>query len=298
MDYYKACKILDLNTAFKSNELRHNYYTFALKYHPDRNSSSEATGDFQEILEAYTYLKKYSDLTNPDIDNLDKDNHNSYTDLLEQFMTGIIGKNFDTAKFLPILQNECSKISLEILKQLPKTTTIQLQKFTQQYADILNINSEIVDALNTIVCDNSKDDSIIVLKPTLENLLNDEIYKVNFQNETYCIPLWHHELIYELSNNYLVIECEPILPNYISLDNYNNLYINISTSVSTLINQTNIDINIGNNKYIVPVKDLYLRKFQRYCINALGISLINTKDIFNVDTRANIFVDIRFIDIE
>ena len=118
MDYYKACKILDLNAAFKSNELRHNYYTFALKYHPDRNSSSEATKNFQEILEAYTYLKKYSDLTKPDMDN-----HNSYTELLEQFMTGIIGKNLDTAKFLPILQNECTKISLELLKQLPKTTT-------------------------------------------------------------------------------------------------------------------------------------------------------------------------------
>jgi len=293
MDYYKACKILDLNPTFKSNELRHNYCTYALKCHPDRDPSTEATENFQETLEAYTHLKKYSDLAKPDMDNC-----SSYTDLLEQFMSGIVGKKLDTNKFLPILQNECTKISLELLKQLPKTTILQLQKISLQYADILNINSEVIDALNVIVSDHTKNDSIIVLKPTLENLLNDEVYKVNYQNETYCIPLWHHELVYDLSNNLLVIECDPILPDYISLDNYNNLYINISTSVSTLINQTNIDICIGNNKYVVPVKDLYLRKFQRYCINIHGISLINTKDIFNVDSRANIFVDIRFIDIE
>ena len=293
MDYYKACKILDLNTTFKSNELRHNYYTSALKYHPDRNPDTEATENFQEILEAYTYLKNYSDL-----DKTDLDSPSSYTDLLEQFMSGIIGKNLDTSKFLPLLQNECTKISLELLKQLPKSTIMQLQKFTCQYADILNINAEVVDALNTVVSDHTKNDSIIVLKPTLENLLNDEVYKVCFKNETYCIPLWHHELVYDLSDNLLVIECEPMLPDYISLDNYNNLYINISTSVSTLINQTNIDICIGDNKYVVPVQALYLRKFQRYRINGQGISLINTKEIFNVDTRANIFVDIRFIDIE
>ena len=203
MDYYKACKILDLNPTFKSNELRHNYYTLALKHHPDKNSNPEATKNFQEILEAYTYLEKYSDLTKP---NLDK--RSSYTDLLEQFITGIIGKNLDIAKFLPILQNECTKISLELLKQLPKTTIIQLQKFIQQYAELLNINTEIVNTLNTIALDNTKNDTIIILKPTLENLLNDEIYKVNFQNETYCIPLWHHELIYDLSNSNLIIECE------------------------------------------------------------------------------------------
>lgn len=293
MDYHKACEILDLNTTFKSNELRHNYYTFALKYHPDRNPDPEATEKFKEILEAYTYLKKYSDLPKPDMDK-----HSSYAELLEQFMSGIIGKNLETSKFLPLLQNECTKISLELLKQLPKTTIMQLYKFSSQYADILNINSEVIDALNTIVSDHTKNDYMVVLNPSLENLLNDEIYKVNYQNETYCIPLWHHELVFELSNNLLVIECEPTLPEYISLDNYNNLYINISTSVSTLINQTNIDICIGDNKYIVPVKDLYLRKFQRYRINDHGISLINTKDIFNIDNRANIFVDIRFIDIE
>jgi hypothetical protein len=293
MDYYRACKILDLNTTFKSDELKHNYYAFALKFHPDRNTSSEATETFQEILEAYTYLKKYSDFAKTDIDN-----RNSYTELVEQFISGIIGKNLDTSKLLPILQNEYTKISLELLKQLPKLTIMQLHKFANQYADILNINIDVINALNEIVSLHTKNDSIIVLKPTLDNLLNDEVYKVSFQDETYCIPLWHHELVYELSNNLLIIECEPVLPDYISIDNHNNLYINISTSVSSLISQTNIDICIGANKYVVPVKDLYLRKFQRYHINGLGISLINTKDIFNVDARASIFVDIRFIDIE
>lgn len=294
MDYYNACKILDLNTTFSSKDLKHNYYKLALKYHPDKNIIVGSTEKFQEILDAYIYLQKYSDLPNCDIDN----QNNSYTNILEQFMSGIIGKNLEISKFLPILNNKCTKISIEFLKQLPKSTIIQLYKFTQEYTDVLTINQEVLTALNAIVTNHTTNNSTITLNPSLENLLNDEVYKLTFKNETYCVPLWHHELVFDLSNNLLVIDCDPILPEYINLDKYNNLYINISTSVSTLINQVNIDICIGDNTYVIPVKELYLRKFQRYTLKGNGVALINTKDIFNIKSRANIYVDIRFIDIE
>jgi hypothetical protein len=168
----------------------------------------------------------------------------------------------------------------------------------REYTDILTINQDVLAALNTIVSNHTTNNSTITLNPSLENLLNDEVYKLTLKNETYCVPLWHHELVFDLSNHLLVIECEPNLPEYITLDKYNNLYINISTSTSTIINQVNIDICIGENTYIIPINELYLRKFQRYTLKGNGIALINTKDIFNIKSRANIYVDIRFIDIE
>ena len=72
MNYNNACNILDLNITFNERELKHNYYMKALKFHPDKNKDINAKKDFQEILDAYEYLK---DSKNIDNDN-DNDNDN------------------------------------------------------------------------------------------------------------------------------------------------------------------------------------------------------------------------------
>ena len=58
MNFQKACKILDINDKQKLNvdELKHKYKLYALKFHPDKNKSIDATEKFQEINSAYQYL--------------------------------------------------------------------------------------------------------------------------------------------------------------------------------------------------------------------------------------------------
>ena len=297
MNYNKACVILELSSTFTDKELRQSYYIKALQYHPDKNNNIETTKKFQEILDAYTYLKKYIDISKSDIENIENID-NSYSNILEQFMSGIIGKNLEINKFMPILNNKCSQISLEFINQLPKTTVLQFYKIAQQYSNIFDIDPIILEKLSIIVSNYTEKDTTIILKPSLDNLLNDDVYKLNHKDNIYLIPLWHHELIYEISNNLLTIQCEPELPEYISLDTHNNLYINISTSVTTLIKEENLDICIGKYNYIIPVQNLYLKKFQRYKIKENGISKIDTKYIYNIQNRGNIYLDIRFIDIE
>ena len=109
--------------------------------------------------------------------------------------------------------------------------------------------------------------------------------------------MWHNELVYELSNNLLIIQCEPELPEYINMDHCNNLYVNLSTTLKSILNDSSITINIGTKKYIIPINELYIRKYQRYTFLKQGISLINTKDIYNIDSRANIYVDICLTDV-
>ena len=128
-------------------------------------------------------------------------------------------------------------------------------------------------------------------------MLNDEIYKLEYNNEIYYIPLWHQELEYELNKNLLIVQCQPILPECIEIDENNNLNLLLVTELKKIMNDEKIIINIANKSFDIVVSKLLIKKYQRYTIIGKGISLINTKDIYNIDYRANINIDIHFKDI-
>ena len=135
------------------------------------------------------------------------------------------------------------------------------------------------------------------LYPTLSNLLNDEVYIYKYNDEDYYIPYWHHELIYDVSFNSLIFQCEPKLPDYINIDKFNNLYISINTNIKDVLNTNNIDITISNTTYTIPICDLKIKKLQRYIFKSCGISKINIKNIYCNNERADIYIDILFNDI-
>jgi hypothetical protein len=300
MNYYNACIILNLPNVFTDKELKQNYYMKALQYHPDKNLEPEAKQKFQEILEAYNYLSKYKEGIEG-IEGLEgmegvppfKDN---YINILEKFVNLMTGKTTDKDTFLSLLNSKYTEITIELLKQFPKNTLLKFHKFITQYKDILP-NNNINRKLDDIIKEYTKDDTIIDLTPSLENLINNEIYKLLVKDETYYIPLWHHELVYDISDNSLFVKCDPDLPEYITLDNYNNLYMNISMTLVSIINNDSLTINILEKQYIIPIQELYIKKYQRYTFKNEGIALIDTKNIYNIENRGNICIDIHFTDI-
>lgn len=299
MNYNKATNILGLDDGFSEKELKHNYYLKALQFHPDKNNLTDTTEKFKEILDAYIFLKKYKNIYNfgDSGSETERERDNSYTNILEHFINGMLYKNIDANKFLSILNNKCSELSIELLQHFSKDTLLKLHQFVRKYSDILHINNDIIEKLDILITDYTKNDTIQYINPSLENLINDEIYKLDLGNETYYIPTWHHELVYEISDNLLIIQCEPDLPEYITLDQYNNLYVSLSMTLQSILNDDSITINIGTKKYIIPINELYIKKYQRYVFNSQGISLINTKEIYNVDNKANVYVDICLTDV-
>ena len=304
MDYCKAINILELFDGFTEKELKHNYYLKALEYHPDKNTDIDAKNKFQEILAAYNFLKKHNDMY-----NFPENTENSYSNILEQFISGILDKNTDTNNFLSILNNKCSEISIELLQHFSKDALLKLHKFANQYSDILYINKDIIQKLEILINDHTKNDIIQNISPSINNLINDDIFQLTYENEIYNIPTWHHELIYEISDishstnntnnttNLFIVKCDPDLPEYITLDQYNNLYVSLSTTMKSILNDDSITINIGTKKFIILINELYIKKYQRYIFRRQGISLINTKEIYNVNNRANVYIDIHFTDI-
>ena len=58
MNFEKAIKLLDINGSFTERELKKAYFKQALKYHPDKNKDENTKTRFQDIGEAYGFLRK------------------------------------------------------------------------------------------------------------------------------------------------------------------------------------------------------------------------------------------------
>ena len=83
MSYYE---ILGVNNDSSDTEIRKAYRVLSLKYHPDKNSSEEATIKFQEINEAYetlrdTDLRKKYDRKDAMGENLNFNNADQFNDI-------------------------------------------------------------------------------------------------------------------------------------------------------------------------------------------------------------------------
>lgn len=311
MNYNEACVILELSSNFNYQELKHNYYSLALKYHPDKNFEIDATSKFQNIQCAYNYLNNLYTQNKleetrrtsmmPD-DNLDSTDYNDFVKII---LDNIINKKIYNDKIISLLTLKCNELTFTFLNSLPKHTIIELHAIVAKYSSILNINPDILDKINKINLNknnemndtNANNEEIkIILKPSLTNLLNADLYKYTDRGNDLYVPYWHHELVYDLSQCTIIFKCEPDLPDFITIDEFNNLYITITINISDIINFKNIDISIGDKKHIIPVNELKIIKQQTYIIKKQGIPLINMKKIYNINLRADIHFIIVFKD--
>jgi len=304
MNYRIACDILQLPDNFNEKTLRKHYYIQALKYHPDRNiAGDESKESFQKILEAYNYLlEDHFNLHMGNSENKENrgENEMTYFKILESFFNCIINKNSispsEVNKFTQILNLKLNDLSDEILNCFSKSLLIKLDSFMGNYSHVLKMNGPVLNRIKEIIKNHLKNDKIIVVNPNLDNLFDDDLYRLEFEGEEYFIPFWHHELIYELSDNMLMVQCEPSLPDYMEIDENNNLHFSISLKIGEIMQLDSIDINLGKRNFIIPVNKLLVRKRQTYTIRNMGISKINTKSIYDISQKSDILINIIFTD--
>jgi hypothetical protein len=315
MNFNEACNILELSSNFNSQELKHNYYSLALKYHPDKNFEIDATSKFQNIQSAYAYL---NNLNNSNINETNDPKHeepSNYNDFIKLILDNIISQ-----KNISLFMLKYNELTFTFLNSLPNHSIIELHAIVTKYSKILNINPAILDKINILKeifdlnnntntnntntntntnnTNNTNNEEIkIILKPSLNNLLNADLYKYTENGNDLYIPYWHHELVYDLSECTIIFKCEPDLPDFITIDEFNNLYITITINIFDIINFKNIDISIGEKIYIIPVDELKIVKQQTYIIKKQGIPLINMKKIYNITLKADIYFNIVFNDI-
>jgi DnaJ-class molecular chaperone len=288
MNFNKARTILQINTTFSEVDLKKSYRIMALKYHPDKNphNQKESEEKFKEIQESYEFLSNHLQY-NKENNTANSDYNSIFSDFLSSFFSN---GSPEVNNIVNSILRDGQNASIKLFEKLDKDTAIKIFEFINNYQHILYVSKETVDKLKEIINKKIENDNMIILNPTLEDLLNDNIYVLTFEEEKYFIPLWHDEIYYKnkKNNNDIVVKCIPELPDNISLDNNNNLIINASFSISDLIKKEFVTYSIGNFTYEINVCKLYVTSNQQYIIKGKGISLIQPNEIYDNSKKGDV----------
>jgi curved DNA-binding protein CbpA len=310
MNHKDAFEILEINICemqynISLENLKKQYRKLALKYHPDKNGNTEESKQkFQEINEAFHYLKKdikYSNNGYLDDDYLDDDDNlksSLYFDILQNFMQNIFQEKYNDflSKVVNDIVNASKKISIKLFDNLDKESALNIYNFLSTNRSTLHLSQDILLNIREIVEKKYDNVEIYKLNPNIDDLLNNNLYKLYINNELLIVPLWHNECYFDISNCEIMVICEPELPNGITIDDENNIYIEkilyFNTELQNNIkNNNHLQIYLGNKELNIPLSKLYLKSEQYYRIKNEGLSKIK-KDIYDVSEKTDIIIKI------
>ena len=306
MNYKDAFEILEIDlpsvgyNGMSLEYLKKQYRKLALKHHPDKNGNTfESNEHFKKINEAYTYLKNENNFLYDEEDN--KQDSPLYYDVLKGFMKTVFeGKYNDLmSKIVNDIILAGKKISVKLFDDLDKDTALNIYTFLSNNRCILHLKQDILDAIREVVVKKYDNVDVYKLNPSITDLLNNNLYKLNINNELFLVPLWHNESYFDGSGCEIIVICEPELPEHISIDDDNNLILEKKIYdgkevYNMILNNGVICINLGEKEYKISVANLYMKKEQTYRIKNAGLSKIK-RDIYDVSEKTDIIVKITFM---
>jgi hypothetical protein len=236
--------------------LKRKYKTLALKCHPDKGGNSEK---FQKLNESYGILTQTKLSTIDD----SKIEHNDLKKYIELFMYLLHDKDLRS-----YLYGKC----LIIINNLKKHIH---ERFTKNLSNNKN--------------------EIIELNPSLNDVLINNLYKYNYDQTFFLIPLWHNEVHFEYEGKVIIFECNPNLPKNYYIDDDNTLHVVLEYDINSMIYEDYINIMVNNTEFKIPVKNLLIRKYQTYTVKEAGLSRINITDIYDTNIKKDIIFHINLI---
>ena len=278
MDLHKACNILNIefNDILDKKKLKKAYHREALRHHPDKIHSQKdhKNGDpgqrFREIREAYEFLNMYTEEKPTD------DYSSDYREYVKVYISSLFPKNVVDESIL-------NTIIDKIINKLETKSSELIHKWSGEYfIDLISILKR----------------NIYILNPTLDDLLNQNVYKLQHNGKEYIIPLWQSELEYDNSGSTLIVNCVPDLPEHIEIDEDNNIHISIRFSLFDKIHKRNnkIEISLGSKNFEVSIQDLQIKKYQTKKFVNSGIPKFVENDIYSVDNISDVNIHFEISD--
>jgi hypothetical protein len=308
MDIINACILLEIDvrylTKLSKEDIKKKYHKVALKHHPDKNGNTlEATHNFQQISEAYEYLM--NNLGFELEDNVcNNSNQTQYMNLLQMFIANIIKGNLKeiiSNILSTILKDSYNQLSNKIFDELDRDTCFEIFNFLNKYKLILHIKNDFIENIRNILIKKFSKDKIIILNPNIDDLFDNNIYKLMVEDQMYLVPLWHNELYYDAKDeesNEIIVLCSPDLPENVSIDDNNHLLVDLileKEKMYKLLDEEYLYVTLGKKEFSIPVNQLFLRKNQIKRFYKQGISEIIEQDIYNTTKKSDIIINIQFI---
>lgn len=307
MDFKKATDILEIKTHdlgysdLTLEYLKKQYHKLALLNHPDKNgNTNESNENFKQINEAYHYLKREIKNITQDDYNEETDNENTsvYFDALNFFMKSVMEGKYN--EFISKIVNDIvftsKKITLKLFEDLDKDSALNVYIFLSKHRFILHLSEKILEEVRQVVLQKYDNVQIFKLNPSINDLLNNNLYKLYVDNKLYLVPLWHNESYFDGSGCEIIVMCEPELEEFIQIDDENNIhteiFIDLKNDIPMLLqNDMNIIITIGGANFTIQLSQLNIKKQQYYVIKNEGITKIKN-DLYDITEKADIIIKI------
>lgn len=135
----------------------------------------------------------------------------------------------------------------------------------------------LMQGLNVIaqhILKNQVRENVIVVRPTLEDLLVPNVVQIEHGGEIFVVPAWHRCMVYDFD---LVIVSEPDLPQGVTLDNAGNINVSLYTASDDIVSGF-----LTDGETVAAGTSLVLRN--------RGVPISDTSDIFNVERRMHVLL--------
>jgi len=288
--------------------LKKSYHKLALKWHPDKNGNTiESNARFQRIVESYEYLSneiKQNSTEDPFVSSFDSKEGKIYVNILSTFILSLIK---GTTSYSDVFANVIKEIVLgynaislphlqNIFEELDKEKAIMIYNLLYKYKDILYITEDTLELVSLVVKEKYKNDRVFILRPSLKDMMDSNIYKLYVDDQLYLVPLWHTELYFDAPNgSEIIVLCQPVLTEFVSIDENNNIYITKHINaqdelIDLIFNDKFVSIEVGDKWLSIPVSQLQMKKKQLYKLKGQGIAQINEKDMYNASIKSDIII--------
>jgi len=290
MNLEQALKILDINEDLTVRIVKKQYYKMALRFHPDKNKKEKAAERFRECNEAYVFLQQHLNV------EIEEENHN-YLSLIKKCIRTMFpdiqwNDIFLESTVTGILKN-CKSASLKIFNGINKDKSLELYAFLSAHREVFSLSDAILKEMYAILQKKMKRDNIIILNPSIDDLLDDKIYKLALEERTFMVPLWHHEVCFDISGADLIVQSLPELEDHIFIDNYNNIICQFEGKIQRILDTQEVIIKIGSKFFTIKGENLHIKKKQTHIFRNAGILKMDEEDLYSTKQRGHIYVEIK-----
>ena len=262
MNYDKACKILNINKDADLSEIKKKYRIQALRYHPDKCKLANANEIFLEVNEAYNYL----------MNNKSRPKETRYSNILEEFLK----ENLEDFEYATIILKIINKSFIPyFIDNCDVNNLTKIYEFVKEYKDLFDIDESIIKLIKKKV-----NMVTIILNPDIDDLLDSNVFILNYKGSKLSVPLWHNEIYYDIKDEFILVKCIPELSSNIIIDLSNNIHILMDKETEKN------DIILGKKMY--NLDNLVLNKDNKLILHRKGIKCIE-EDLFR-DNKMDIII--------